>query len=801
MKSTRALPIVLGLLALASWALRPANAARAPSSSALEDGGVHPARAEGLAASLPIVGGAWSELTTLPYDLEDPEHANYENYYGNSGYGLSGGRIEALALDDETVYAGAGGGGVWSSPNGGETWTPLTDDLPSLSTGDLAVDPGNGDVWYGTGDATFGDNPAPAGRSYRGIGVFRSSDRGETWQLIGADELEGTMISAVELDGAGNVYAATTDGLYRHSTSGPSSTPWMLVLRPGTPGPYGFTLANDVVVRPGTGGAEVVASFGWPRSDVDYNGLYVSHDNGLPGTWESVPAEGDLDPNEIGRASLAYSSDGTRLYAVVGSWHPHRVKDDERQTNLDGVFLSPSGIVAGPWAKIAGARRLRDAEGSLTALNEAFGLPGTGPNFYQTIGVDPTDPKHVYVGLQELYETTDAGRTWIAAGTQFCWISSLDFCRTTIHGGQRALAFDGGQVYAGTNGGVYRRRLTRHTVGGWVNLNRDLHALHFNGVGVGDSGRGYVYWGGTFDDGAALLRPNAPTMVAAHCCSVYSALVDPSNPDRAVIQHIDEPVYITINGGLSGGFRDASPGTDPLAYGFSHALEADPLHPNRHWVLGGRYVSETRAGWRTRCCPSGDWERLYDVGSGNLISALDVVGDVIYAGWCGPRTCDPTDDVTTGIDTNVGGTWHRVVGPSVANVGDHLPNRRVTAIVIDPADPAHVYAAFGEYRQPWASDPRPGGHVFESVDGGETWSDVTGNLPAAAATDLLLVGDKLVLSTDGGVFFGDVASPTSWSRLGTGIPNAVVTDLTLTPDGGTIVAATYGRGLWSIPTP
>lgn len=796
MKVARVVPIMLGVLALISWMLRPAEAAP-PGDTETE---AESARTVA-GASLPTVGEAWTELTTLPYDLEDPEHANYENYYGNSGYGLSGGRIEALAVVGDTVYAGAGGGGVWRSTDRGKTWTPMTDDLPSLSTGDLAVDPSDGDVWYGTGDATFGETPAPAGRSYRGVGVFRSGDRGDTWQLIGGDELDGTMIPAVELDGAGNVYAATTDGLYRHSTSGPASKPWTLVLRPGTPGPYGFTLANDVVVRPGTDGAEVVASFGWLRSDVDYNGLYVSHDHGLPGTWESVAAEGDLDPNEIGRASLAYSSDGSRLYAVVGSWRSHRVKDDERETNLYGVFLSPSGSVAGPWAKIAGARRLRDAEGSLTAINEAFGLPGAGPNFYQTIGVDPTDPEHLYVGLGELYETTDGGRTWVAAGTQFCWRGSLDFCRTTIHGGQHALAFGEGLVYAGTNGGVYRRRLTRHTVGGWVNLNQNLHAIHFNAVGVGNGGGGDVIWGGTFDDGAALLRSGDPSMVATHCCSVFSVLVDPSNPDRAVIQHIDEPVYITTNGGLSGGFRDASPGTDPLAYGYSHALRADPLHPNRHWVLGGRYVSETRRGWRTRCCPSGDWERSYDVGSGNVISALDVRGDAIYAGWCGPRSCDPSDDLRTGIDTNVGGIWHRVVGPGLANGGDPLPNRLISSIAMDPVDPHHVYVAYGEYRNTWAAGPRAGQHVFESTDGGRTWRDITGNLPNAAATDLLIVGDDLVVSTDTGVFVADAAHQSSWSNLGTGRPNSPVTDLTLTPNGRSIVAATYGRGLWSIATP
>jgi hypothetical protein len=753
------------------------------------------------ARSVPAVGGTWIELTAVPYDLEDANHANYENYYGNTGYGLSGGRIEALVVDGDTVYAGTGGGGVWRSPDRGKTWIPLTDDLPSLSTGDLAVDPSNGDVWYATGDATMGETPAPAGGSYRGVGVFRSSDGGNTWRPVGGDELDATMISALELDDAANIYAATTDGLYRRSTSAPVSEPWTLVLRPGTPGPYGFTFANDVVVRPGTSGAEVVASFGWPREDVDYNGLYVSHEHGLAGTWEPVSTRGELDANEIGRASLAYASDGSRLYAVVGSWRSHRLKDDGRDTNLYGVFLARTGNVAGPWTKIAGARRLRDADGSLTAINHAFGLPGSGPSFYQTIGVDPTDRNHLYVGFNELYETIDTGRTWIAAGTQFCWIDSLDFCRTTIHGGQRALAFADGVVYAGTNGGVYRRPLTRHTVGGWVNLNRDLHALHYNAVGIGESPSGDVFWGGTFDDGASLLRPGAPRMVATHCCSVADVIVDPSNPARAGIVHVDSPLMITTKGGISGSFHDAAP-PDDLPYGLGAAIRTDPLDPNRHWVFGAKSVWESTNGWKTECGKTDcDWHRLHYLGDNHMISALDVSGDTIYAGWCGPIGCDPGGRFASGIDTNVRGTWHRVVGPGTEIGGDELPNRWISSLAIDPADASHVYVAYGGYRRPWNFEPGAGGHVFESRDGGSSWTDVSGNLPDAAATDLLIVGDRLVLAMDAGVFVADAANPTSWMGLGTGIPNAPVTDLALKPDGTSIVAATYGRGLWSLAAP
>jgi hypothetical protein len=42
---------------------------------------------------------------------------------------------------------------------------------------------------------------------------------------------------------------------------------------------------------------------------------------------------------------------------------------------------------------------------------------------------------------------------------------------------------------------------------------------------------------------------------------------------------------------------------------------------------------------------------------------------------------------------------------------------------------------------------------------------------------------------------------TTWSSFGTGLPHASTNDLQLSPDGDYIIAATHGRGLWTIPTP
>ncbi len=127
-----------------------------------------------------------------------------------------------------------------------------------------------------------------------------------------------------------------------------------------------------------------------------------------------------------------------------------------------------------------------------------------------------------------------------------------------------------------------------------------------------------------------------------------------------------------------------------------------------------------------------------------------------------------------------------------------LPNRYISGVTVDPSNPAHAYAVFSGFSRHWI----PGGgvgHVFETTNGGQSWTDISGNLPDIPGDALVLANGRLALGTDQGVFTAaeGQGSATAWSRLGTGLPNAVVDDLTAGP-GGYIYAATHGRGVWRI---
>jgi hypothetical protein len=754
--------------------------------------------AYGSALALPVTGGAWSELTTKPYNSDDPAYRDPVWSNSGGGAGVVSGRATALAASGSALYAGTADGGVWKSTNGGGTWAPLLDDSPTLSIGALAVNPADGSLWVGTGEANTSSD------SYSGTGILRSGDGGATFQRVGGTELEGHLVTRLAFDGAGHVLAATSRGLYRRSTT-PGTTAWQVVLKPCV-ADHDTTYISDVVVRPGTSGRDVTAVVGW-RGGSACNGFYHSTDGGQ--TFAHTTVQGAINDGQIGRTTLAYAADGSKLYAVVQSAqmfnHP---TTDGGGTILMGVFVSPTGNSAGSWNKIAEWRKLAN---SGSALKSGSGYhPGVQAWYNQFLTVDPANADHVYLGLEEVFETTDGGTSWNTIGPYWnfglpCAATSLDNCAKTTHPDQHAAMIAGGRLVVANDGGVYSRPVANAT--GWSNLNAGLRTLQYYYAGLGKAKGGDAAWGGLQDNGVSLLLPGASTMVSPFGGDGGDTIVDPQNADRAVVEYTDLDMALTTNGGRSTGavpsFREISPAC------FAYTYTPSPCDPSprfiapfradvkngSHWVAGGEFVWDNGGkGWSTSCSSSAcDWKPVYDTGAGRSVTALAANGTTTYAGWCGPCNA-PT--FARGIATNAGGTWHAVSAPN-------LPNRYVNALTVDPADARHVYAVFNGFSRRWTNDAGYG-HVYESKDGGATWVDISGNLPDIPGDDLVIAkGGRLVLATDLGVYSAPAGqgTATTWSRFGSGLPNASVNDLTVAPDGSYVVGVTHGRGLWKVTLP
>ena len=113
---------------------------------------------------------------------------------------------------------------------------------------------------------------------------------------------------------------------------------------------------------------------------------------------------------------------------------------------------------------------------------------------------------------------------------------------------------------------------------------------------------------------------------------------------------------------------------------------------------------------------------------------------VIYAG---------TDDGRVWITRNTGGTWTEITAG--------LPTRWITRIEVDPANADMAYVSVSGYR-----NGDPGAHVFRTTTGGTSWQDISAGLPDAPVNDLVLDPRNpavLYAASDVGVFARAAAAP------------------------------------------
>lgn len=143
----------------------------------------------------------------------------------NIAYSSVSGRITSVELDPRdpsgnVFYVGSDNGGVWKTIDGGNNWTPLTDFLSgpaggavSVNIGAIAVDPNNPDIVYaGTGVADTYETSHP------GFGILKSTNAGQSWELIAQQVFNGARITRIEVskrrtrDGVITVYVAVASG-------------------------------------------------------------------------------------------------------------------------------------------------------------------------------------------------------------------------------------------------------------------------------------------------------------------------------------------------------------------------------------------------------------------------------------------------------------------------------------------------------------------------------------------------------------------------------------------------------------
>jgi hypothetical protein len=773
--------------------------------------------------------GTWSDVTRLPYNADDPR---YRDYYSNSsgGAGYVTGRITGLVADSSGhVYAAGANGGVFRSSTGGGNWTPIADGLPSLSTGWLTL-ADDGSLWYATGEANTGATSYVGSGVYRitnpASGTFTAADR------VGGTELESTTISKLRF-GGGKVWAATGRGVYSHDATS-NAGGWKQEFAPNPtflPGgsqasapnaPY-KNIVNDVAIDP-RNTRHVIAAIGW-RSGDTYNGFYETQDYTLgASSWAKVNPGGAIPPDDIGKVTFAMAADGSKLYAINQS--PKLLNKPVGTVNsyLDGVYVSNTGNPAGPWNKVAESHKLAN---SGSALKQSIGGKGYGPGiqawYNNFLLVDPADPMHVWLGLEEIYETTDGGSNWKAVGPYWnfyfpCWnvLDSLNTCPMAGHPDQHSVTVGTYQgkayVYVGNDGGVFRRPVRGQTNANgnatdWQSMNDGtMDALQYYSVSVGKDGSGVGVTGGLQDNGTSMLRPGDTVMGSNFGGDGGDSLANPANVCQQVHEYVGLSMSVTENCAVNPGSVDLStatsfkiqpyfnvPGDEPARFIAPFAPDAQNVN---HWIAGGQHVWFNQLGFSIR--NGKQWINGFDLGPGHTATGMAMSGDTAYVGWCGP--CNNAG-FTRGIAVgkfNDPGSWHQLNLP----VDGTIPNRFIQGFGIDPANANHAFVAVNGFSRRFTEGPGAGfGHVFETTDMGAHWTDVSANLPDVPASSVkVLPGGALVLGTDLATFYRP-AGATVWKVLGTGLPTTTVMDVEYSVNDNSIYAATHGRGIWKIALP
>ncbi len=794
----------------------------------------------------------WAPLGPAPL-WSDASGDNQENYNWVSG------RATAVAADPadptgNTVYVGGAYGGLWKSTNAGPlteghpenvVWTPLIDDQATLAVGAIAIQPGGtGVVLAGTGEANSSTD------SYYGLGILRSADAGNTWTLISSDStgtrpFAGMGFSRIAFSAASSSLAvastaATSEGITEGLENPITAN---LGLYASTDGGNTWNYANvtdsGVAVSPGSATSVVYnAAAGVFYAALRYHGFYASTDGVNWSRLANQPGSGlttTACPPQTVSPSLCPIYRG-EIAALADPAHPSRnelyVWYVDANDNDQGIWVSADG--GNTWNQLD--------ETGIISCGDQLGC-GTEQGAYNLALAAVADgtTTDLYAGAVNLYKCTVTGVP-LQCFSPFLNLTHVYGCPPDfgsiahVHPAQHAIASlinanTQDVMYFANDGGIYRALnaytgLTSGTCGtpnAFDSLNQTLGSMT-QLVSVAQAASDpNVLLAGSQGNGAAAtalaMIPDNPWQSVNYGDNGYS-LISPANDELWFVSNPPESIsgvnIFSCANGINCDFQDFQ--NDQLVSSATVGGDTGPYYPPFIFDPSGpsQMIVGTCRVWRgpsaggTYTVLSHSFETGGDgicTGSEtNLVRSLAAAVDfngftAMYAGTDGFGPLIPT--------TPPGG--HVWVSPNIANgpsswvdqTGSINPNNfPISGIALDTSDTSAntAYVTIMGFHV---------SHVWQTTDGGASWTDFTANLPDAPAHAVLVdpgttpTTGTVYVGTDVGVFYTSTAAP-SWTEVGVAggyLPNVPVTALAMYTDSSDklLRASTYGRGVWQFP--
>lgn len=725
------------------------------------------------------------------------------------------GAVQSIAVDPDNpnrVFVGTVNGGVWRTSNFSDTnpdWTPLSDALPNLSIGAVAINPtiDPSPTPHRTIFAGIGRHSNGGGDSSLGGGVYRSTDGGDSWQYLGRNELgfaDINSIAFIESSTSTLLVSAREDnqglgtgGVYRSTDNGQT---WTRTLG---------TNLFDAAMNPRSDASQVVADYvdNVYYAAVPFVGIFRSADgatwtpvnSGLSGLANSdrISLAVNSDPSEAGHAVFA---------AIIGS-----EANSPNNKVLRSMYISRD--MGQTWTQFSELPETRDPI-ELNGLHPG----GQGIKNFSMVA-DPQHPNVVYVGgdrqpvpvTNEALCTDFSGRIFrgeFRDGDDPEWEQVV--CRhadangilpggnSAPHADSRVMVFHpNGSILEGDDGGIYVLFNPNDDPGThrhWESRVGDLAVTEIYSLAYNSELNEVLI--GAQDNGSAqgLFSPAGP--------AVYEIAIGGDGQGQAAVVDGDHVTEYLLGNNYRSFYRQEGPGEINLALDFVHLAPA------------GKRLSLPRT---RRGLSSGDRQVVKD---GDFVTIPYAVNEFepnkLVIGYSDLYESKDRGDHISVINSKGGKFFITAVAYGSADNHDALyfargweifsrpapgttlrsqeiaghGSRGIFDLVIDPENGDTAYAIDTQT-------------VLQTTDGGQHWNVILNVGSERALTSLEIVKDAgqtaLLVGTSNGVLRTlNPSQSSAWAEYGLGLPNAAVSDLHYDAVDDILFAATYGRGVWAI---